>query len=133
MDDKKKYKVIQVPSSGQHTWMGGARTLCFVYSKYHGNFILEGYHREVELFLKNNFTHYFCRFSLWHKGRERGIWYFWKEHVGIFSPSRHRKDWKYLIRRYTTGTSPLEREKIEKQSLHLKRLPKRWIPEFDRF
>ena len=132
MDELKKYPIIKVPANGNPDWYEGARTWCFVYSKFHGNFILEGYRGEVEEYLKKNYTHYFCYISMWNQGHSRGHWHFWKDNVSIFEPSKHRKDWKYLIRQSTSFKPQHEVDEIMRKSIHLKRLPKRWISEFDR-
>jgi hypothetical protein len=129
---KGKYPVIKVPANGHRDWMEGARTLCFVYSKHHGNFILEGYRGEVEEYLKKNYTKYFCYFSMWSQGRSRGYWRFWKERdVTISEPSKHRKTWKWTITSREPRYSYRQEFKI-KHKIELKRLPKRWIPEFDK-
>ena len=132
MNMKKEYPVIKVPSNGHPDWMEGARTMCFVYSKHHGNFILEGYLGEVGEYLKNNYTKYFCYFSMWSGGISRGYWRFWKDRdVSIISPSKHRKDWKYKIVSREPRNS-YRQELKTKYEISLKRLPKRWIPEFDK-
>lgn len=79
----KKYPVIDVRASGKSGWVGGAYMLCFVYSKYKSNFVLRGYNKEVEEYLKN-YTHYFCYKSYWSHGFSRGHWDFWKK-VLVFS------------------------------------------------
>lgn len=131
--NNKKYKVIEVSADGTSGMYGGAYTLCFVYSKYNGNFVLKGYLREVEKYLKENYTHYFYNLSLWNQGINRDIWYFWKKEIGIFHPAYNdkRKGKKILIRKYSYLFNVDEVDlKIE---LAFKRLPKRWIPEFDKF
>ena len=136
----KKYPVIDVPASGKSVWLGGAYTLCFVYSKYKGNFVLRGYSKEVEEYLKKNYTHYFYNLSLWYQGINRNIWGFWKKDIGIFNPHRHSKHftgknrWKFQVRPYFYPyENDVEREeKIENESLWFKRIPHRWIPEFDK-
>ncbi len=125
-ETKKRYPVIDVPASGKPDWYEGAYTLVFVYSKHKGNFILRGYRGEVEKYLKANYTHYFCYISMWSDGRSRGHWDFWKENIGIFSPSKGFKCWKYQVRQYSTGKS------LPEKILYFKRMPKRWIPEFDK-
>lgn len=128
----KKYPMIDVPATGNSGMAGGAYTLCFVYSKYNGNFVLSGYMKEVEEYLKKNYTHYFCNFSLWNLGANRDIWKFWKENIGIFEPNRRSKTykgkekWKFNVRTYSFMSG-----EDFKVSLWFKRLPKRWIPEFD--
>ena len=132
----KKYPVIKVEASGNPVWYGGARTMMFVYSRDHGNFVLEGYSKEVEEYLKKNYTHYFCYHSMWSDGQSRGHWNFWKENVGIFEPSKARKEWKYVVRPYSGGLygrhPVLSKEELEQKTFRFKRLPKRWIPEFNK-
>jgi hypothetical protein len=134
----KKYPVIEVPASGESTWSGGAYVLCFVYSKYNGNFVLKGYHKEVREYLKKNYTHYFYNMSFWHHGNNRDFWGFWKDNVGIHYPYnkysifKGKNRWKYNVRPYTICCkSEEEKREAEKKQLWFKRMPKRWIPEFD--
>jgi len=137
--NNKKYPIIDVPASGKSGWMGGAYTLCFVYSKYNGNFVLRGYMREVEEYLKKNYTHYFYNLSLWYNGDNRDIWGFWKKDIHISQPdgyfSKHTKPQnKYWVGRFTScNLSEAENENREEERLKFKRLPKKWIPEFDKF
>lgn len=121
----KNYPVIQVPANGKPDWYLGARTLCFVYSKHHGNFILEGYRGEVMEYLKKNYTHYFYYVSMWCDGKSRGHWQFWKDYITIIEPDkrkpkRRKPQFKYRINGYNSVSL-----------LSFKRIPKRWIPEFD--
>jgi hypothetical protein len=127
----KKYPVIEVPASGKTGRMGGAYCLCFVYSKYDGNFVLKGYIKEVEEYLKTNYTHYICNKSLWYKGFNRDIWDFWKESIFIHHPSvRDRKKGKKIeVRPFLHSCE--DKEERKEKTLYFKRLPKRWIPEFD--
>lgn len=134
----KKYQIIDVQASGKPTWSGGAYTLCFVYSKYNGNFILRGYCKEVEEYLKKNYTHYFYNMSLWYHGANRDIWHFWKNGVGIHKPSRNSRlfkgkdKWKFQVRPYTNWHDDDETKKLaDEKAMWFKRMPKRWIPEFD--
>lgn len=133
----KKYPIIDVPASGKPEWSGGAYTLCFVYSKYNGNFVLRGYYKEVGEYLKKNYTHYFCNKSLWSHGFNRDIWGFWKEDVGIFHPSireKKRKKKKIEVRPFSCWyEDDVTTEEKDKMALHFKRMPKCWIPEFDKF
>jgi len=125
---KRNYKIIDVPASGIRNWSNGARTMCFVYSKYHGNFILRGYLGEVLEYLKKNYTHYFYYQSMWSRGCSRGYWQFWKDNVSIHEPSKNRKVWKYGVVKYSKGGFFDRKELI---SLKFKRMPKQWIKEFD--
>lgn len=133
--DNKKYPVIEVPAEGKTYWGDGAYCLCFVYSKYNGNFVLKGYYREVKNYLQKNYTHYFYNMSLWHKGFSRDIWGFWKKDIGIFDVSiRERKRGnKTQVRPYSCSyENKFTEEEIKDKTFYFKRLPKRWIPEFDR-
>ena len=129
----KKYPVIEIPADGKSGMNGGAYCLCFVYSKYDGNFVLKGYMREVKEYLKKSYTHYFYNLTLWHNGISRNIWYFWKENIGIFDVSikERRNGKKTQIRPYSFKLTDDERKEIE--PLYFRRLPKRWIPEFDKY
>jgi len=135
LDNNKKYPVIEVPAAGKSCWSEGAYCLCFVYSKYKGNFVLKGYYREVKEYLKKNYTHYFYNMSLWHKGFNRNIWHFWKKDIGIFDVSiRERKRGKKTqVRPYSCSyENKFTEEEIKSKTFYFKRLPKRWIPEFDK-
>lgn len=127
---KKLYNVIDVPADGERKWYGGARTMAFIYSRDLGNFIVKGFSDEVEKYIKANYTHYFYYFSMWCNGESRGYWHFWKNDVTILTPSRSSKSWKYrVVKSYENGYPLPNNLKI---SLEFKRLPKRWIPEFNR-
>lgn len=131
---KKEYPIMKVSPNGKSNWGEGARTWCFVYSKNHGNFILEGYRGEVEAFLKKNYTHYFCYYSMWRNGRSRGYWKFWKDaSVQIYEPSKISKKWKYRVIKYkpSDGYGYRISTKKEERVLEFKRLPKRWISDFN--
>lgn len=126
--EKDKYPIYDIPADGKPKWMGGAFTLCFVYSKHNGNFIIRGYHKEVIDFLEKNFTHYFCYISMWCDGQSRGHWKFWKDNkVTIFEPnsrSKYMRSYKYTIVKYDDDFNTIKEFKF-------KRMPHRWIPEFD--
>jgi len=124
---KKTLPVIEVPASGVSNWSGGAYTLSFVYSN-KGNFLVKGYLREVEDYIKKNFPRYFVNHTLWKKdflGRSihRSIWKFWKDGVYVTKPDRRSrsKKWKFT---YFSPNQP---------KLEFKRLPKSWIPELNKF
>ena len=129
----KKYPAIDIPADGKRGMPGGAYCLCFVYSKYKGNFVLKGYVREVEEYLKKNYTHYFYNLSLWHHGQNRDIWHFWKKDIGVFEVSikERRKGKKNEIRPYSDSVH--DEAELEAKTFKFKRFPKRWIPEFDKF
>jgi len=143
----KTYPVVNVPADGESGMMGGAYVLAFVYSKYKGNLVIKGYMREVEEYIKKNIkTHYFVNFSLWYMGSHRDIWHFWKKGIGVHEPRRSckrgkikPKERKFCVRPYVEWhyDSAEERERLHKEAdekaLYFKRMPKRWIPEFDKF
>jgi len=147
LEVNKTYPVVEVPADGKSGMMGGAYCLAFVYSKHKGNVVIKGYMREVEEYIKKNFkSHYFVNFSLWYMGSHRDIWKFWKSGIGIHEPTRSTKrgkikpkDRKFNVRPYVDWVydSEEEREKrwkeAEEKALYFKRMPKRWIPEFDNF
>lgn len=132
----KKYPEIDVPASGKRRRMGGAYCLCFVYSKYNGNFVLKGYVNEVEEYLKKHYAHYFCNLSLWYRGFNGDIWRFWHKDVGIFHRSvrERRNGKKHEVRPYHSWFEDVPTtEEMNAMVLQFKRMPKRWILEFDKF
>jgi len=143
--NNKKYPVILVPADGKRGVAGGAWCMAFVYTKYKGNFVVKGYLREVEAYIKKNFTHYFYNLSLWNLGGHRDIWYFWKNSVNIYDPDKYKKgmkkenqmfrvrprcDWSWDV---SEKEYKRQHKEADKTQLLFKRMPKRWIPEFDNF
>ena len=147
LTDNKRYPVIEIEADGKSGMAGGAYVLAFVYSKYKGNAVVKGYMREVENHIKKNYTHYFVNYSLWYLGSHRDIWKFWKDGIGIHQPTRstrrgklEKEDRRFVVRPYVDWNYDLSEEEREKkhreadeQALYFKRMPKRWIPEFDKF
>jgi len=136
--NNKYYPVIEVPADGKKGVIGGAYVLCFVYSKYQGNFVLKGYYREVKEYLKKNYTHYFYNMSMQWMGSHRDFWSFWKSSIGVHEPRKYRKgvsrqDQMFSVRRYVNwDAEDEEHKKADVETLRFKRMPKRWIPEFDK-
>lgn len=143
--NNKMYPVIEIKADGQRGMAGGAYTLCFVYSKFKGNFVIKGYVREVEEYLKKNYTHYFYNLSLWNLGTHRDIWHFWKKSANIYEPKKYKKgvkkeDLMFRVRPTTDWSWDVSEEEYKRQhkeadekELRFKRMPKRWIPEFEKF
>jgi hypothetical protein len=136
MKNKKiEYPVIEVPASGKSCMDGGAWCFYFMYTKNHGNFILKGYMKEIKAYIKEKgYTHWFAHYVLFCEGKIRhSNWCFWKDSIGIFEPSNWNRKWtsKYQMREYS---SPYPQEKKStKPRLEFKRMPHRWISEFDKF
>lgn len=124
----KELKVINVPSIGKCGWGGGAYTIAFVYSKYNGNFIAKGYYSEVKKYIEERYTHFFVNYTFWSKSLiGKGFmsyWKFWK--------------YPYYICKLD-GSSPIDpknkkwalKNSKTKTYIYFKRLPKRWIKDFD--
>jgi len=127
---KTKLKVIEIPADGVPTWYGGAFAHFFMYTKHKGNFILKGYDKEIEKWISdNNITHYIVnktffgnmdRSGMYTEKNHRSYWAFWYPGIYVSEPTESEK--KYLVHSYNP-------EKV----LKFKRLPKRWIPEYDLF
>ncbi len=143
--DNKHYPVMEIPADGKSGMVGGAYCLCFVYTKHKGNFVVKGYVREVEEYVKKNYTHYFYNLSLWYLGSHRDIWHFWKKAANIYQPDKYKKGidkerLRFRVRPHTDWSWDVSKEEYNKQhkeaderQLVFKRMPKRWIPEFDKF
>lgn len=138
-NDREKFKnwknVIEMAASGKPKWDGGAWTIAFVYSN-QGNFIVKGYYRELSEYLekrKKKGLKYFINFTLYstYRGKSvyRNIWRFYKKDVSILEPYYFKKygpkvnKWKVI--KYKNFSERI----YEKE---FKRLPKRWIKEFDK-
>ncbi|RLD65614.1 MAG: hypothetical protein DRI95_08325 [Bacteroidetes bacterium] len=127
-----KMKEIILPNSGKKSWMGGAYTLTFVYSK-EGNYHLKGYIDEVEEYLKKK-KYWFANFTLWSNGEHRSIWSFWKSNVFFNRPNRkpdyHNNKslhtYKWVVKQYGL-------DKENDKRVVFKRLPKRWVKEMEIF
>ena len=145
LTNNKMYPVIEIPADGNSGMAGGAYCLCFLYTKHKGNFVIKGYVREVEEYVKKNYTHYFYNLSLWYLGTHRDIWHFWKKDLNIYSPDKYKKGVKkenlrFRVRprcdwRWDVSTEEYEKQQkdAEEKQLVFKRMPKRWIPEFENF
>lgn len=135
MENKKHWKkVIEIKPDGKRGWSGGAYTLAYVYSN-KGNFLVKGYIREVEEYLKTlkqKGYKYFVNLSLRHtknyftQTNHRDIWKFYKDNdYSIWQPQRkhENKKWdKWQLYSY----------KDKKTIMEFKRIPNKWIPEFDK-
>lgn len=136
---KKIWKdVREIPASGKSNWSGGAYTLAFVYSN-KGNFLLKGYFGEIKEYLENLRTkgyRFIVNYSLWHKdewtgkSKHRDIWSVSSKGTYLSEPDpkcRFKKanKFKWILTRY--GIEEGEKTK----ELTFKRLPKKWIPEYD--
>ncbi len=128
-----KYPVIEVRPDGQKNWYEGAYCMIFVYTKEKGNLIIKGYRREAEKYLKENFNKYFYYLSMWHNSEPRGMWHFGKNDVTIYephdSPISNRRRKYYEVVKYGLDSKGNRKPVVR---LKFKRLPKRWIPEFDK-
>ena len=133
MKNKTWKNVIEIKPDGKKGWYGGAYTLAYVYSN-KGNFLVKGYLREVEKYLeslKEKGYKYFVNLSLRHtesyeiKTNHRDIWKFYNDDdYSIWQPSRktNKKKWsKWCLYSHENSKAIME----------FKRMPNRWIPEFD--
>jgi hypothetical protein len=131
----KELQVIEVPADGRPDWYEGSFCMFFVYSRDNGNFIIKGYRREAERFLKKNYTHYFYYLSMWNHHESRGHWIFWKDNVSIFEPSRSKpfRRLKYSFVKYTDSSRNFTSQYVKEIEFTFKRIPKRWINDFNKF
>lgn len=116
--------VIEVPNSGRSYWIEGGYTYFFVYSP-EGNFLLKGYWREVKEFADRKFNKYIYKAIIYRKGTSRRIISFAKCPLSIKPPNIKRKSYKYIIEPYYYNDNK------NAFKLRLKRLPEKWIAEYD--
>ena len=127
-----KFPEIVLPNKGYEGH--NPYTFAFVYGE-KGNVLVKGYLQEVQEYLKNLNQKYFVKFTFYHQGEHRGYWKFYKKEVGIFEPS-HGKRTKYSLKKYEIRYSYSfdNKEKYDKSPIiKLKRMPHKWITEFNVF
>jgi hypothetical protein len=138
MNAKKNWPITEIKPDGNPGWNGGAYTIAFVYSN-RGNFIVKGFYREVRNHMRtltDGGLKWFGNFTLWHHymgdSGHRSIWKFWNDRTYIHEPSKsfHTSKWssKWKVVKYDGEYS--DTKTVAK--LEFKRLPQRWIPEFDK-
>ena len=134
MKDKIWNDIRIIGNSGKPKWMGGAYTIAFVYSN-KGNFILKGYGAEIREYLQNlkgKGYKYIINETLWStdwagKKRFRSIWSISTSNTYISSPTPKSKSkdpdkFKWVIKRFDDVVTTMK----------FKRLPKKWVPDFDK-
>jgi ABC-type sulfate transport system substrate-binding protein len=94
----------------------------FVYPKDGQPVMVKGMYREVEAFVKETYPMSFYRWTMWKGGESRGSWGF------------ACKD-KYAMETIVDGRRRVEVSIFNNRTLvrkfTLRRMPKKWIPEFD--
>jgi hypothetical protein len=125
---KKEFQEIIVPEN-LPTRRRGAFTLAFIYSP-QGNVLLKGRMRDVETYLQKNYKHkrYLIRYVLYKNGEHRDILHFSEVcNLSIRQPNIKMRDYhtRYEIYPYAYMSNK------SAISLKLKRLPQKWIPEYD--
>tara|TARA_R110000851_G_scaffold293087_1_gene447657 strand:+ start:1687 stop:2112 length:426 start_codon:yes stop_codon:yes gene_type:complete len=138
MEKNKEWKDVRIiKASGKRTWVGGAYTIAFVYSN-KGNFILKGFGSEIREYLsslKNKGYKYIVNETLWsandwtNKKQFRSIWSVSSSQTYLYEPSPEDKGkttnkFKWRLFRFDENSN-----KIEKT---FKRLPKKWVSEYDK-
>lgn len=128
MKQKQKFPEINVPASGKPKWMGGAFTVTFIFSP-KGNFVVKGYMEEVEQYIASHFgQRYLVRHNLYKDKEFRTITRFSDAcNLTLLEPnlSHHNYCPKYQIIPHNYDND------INSTILKLKRLPQKWIPEYD--
>jgi len=136
MDNKQEFPVIKVSPSGKPQWSKGAWCLVWVYTT-NGNFILKGFMKECEYYIKEKGWKCWAIFNLYHgKGREkmaywrrpplkpgyRTIIQTFKCEFNIYPPynllekKKNKNDYRFSVH-----------PKGDYKSLNLKRLPKQFV------
>ena len=129
---KHHWPEILAPNVTKKSWYkGGPFSICFVYSN-KGNFVVKGWMGDIESYLKgliNKGYKFFYKLSMYHYGIERSGWFFYKENIHIRKPSLKVKNKKNKFNQpYHFTVYSLDNDLYYK----FKRLPNRWIPEFDK-
>ena len=130
------YTEINLKSAGKELFNGDyaakAFAVTFVYSN-KGNFLIRGFWGETELMLKAMIEkgyRFYYQYSFYKDGKARFTFTeFWDKKVSIYPPQK--RDGRYGVNRNKFEFKVSPRFGEYKTVLSLKRLPKRWIPEFN--
>ncbi len=112
-------------------WWGGAYCHCFVYTKKGRNILFKGYAGDIDIELKKLIKKgekFFYNQVFYGGGTSRSYWSFSMENAVIMEPYRPRRGGKrnsYVVSSHDGNYN----NRIE---MTFKRMPKRWIPEFDK-
>ncbi|MDA3856428.1 MAG: hypothetical protein PF569_09285 [Candidatus Woesearchaeota archaeon] len=122
---KKKLPEITAPKLSKKGWAKGAYCLCFVYSN-KGNFIVKGYVGDVDILLKEYKSKeykFFFNKTFWHSGIHRGYWSFYnrdsEKGCTITAPDIRSKKYHFNVTNF------------DNIDMKFKRMPNKWIKEFD--
>lgn len=119
----KKLPEIIAPKVSYPCWMNGAFCITFVYSN-KGNFVVKGYSGDIIAYL-NDFVFkggkYFANRVAYPYPEQRNYWFHYKNDIYIREPDVRDKQFHFKVFRF--GPNKFE--------LKFKRLPNKWIKEFD--
>lgn len=93
--------------------------IAFVYPKNGDPVVVKGMLLQVEKYVEKTFPVSFYNISMWKNGRTRGSWQFTNDRGYVF---RRKNKWEIVLR---------NKDSKEYKEMYLKRMPHRWIPEFD--
>lgn len=92
--------------------------IAFVYPRDDKPVVLKGMLPQVEAYIDTHFPISFYNISMWKDGKTRGSWRFANKYGYIF---RRKNKWEVVLRD----------AEIKIKRFYFKRMPHRWIPEFD--
>jgi hypothetical protein len=138
----KKLPEIIVTDFISNSGLNDPYCFAFVYSR-KGNFLVKGMFSEVKEYIQENLTDALVKYTFFHNGKSRGYWEFVNKQEYVLSGSGRTRCKRRLVyehdERDKYGRYPGKRKgyvvllRGEKRSkkLYFKRLPHKWIPEFD--
>ena len=142
----KLYPIMKVKNNktvGETGYGDGEFVIAFVYSN-KGAFLLKGFQKEVREWLeyeKTNHLRYIVNYTGWkHKIQIFNNWEFWHKDFLIKTPgdkvyNKFTSKWQYnkrwVIRPRVNHTININLTVSNKFKLSLRRLSKKWIPEYD--
>lgn len=134
---KTTYPEIILPNLGAKSfrWFGDKGYLVtFVYSN-KGNFVLKGFAGETNIALKQFVERgyrFYYRYNYFHGGKVRySNVKFWKDTVWVRTPEARKSKYSENLNKFEFRTASREYGQPSILKLALKRLPNRWIPEFE--
>jgi hypothetical protein len=117
----------------------GIYALAFVYSRDNGNVIIKGEQKLVLEEIEKNFTPAVVNLQRYKQGRTPAWWMVSTSNgynnIYIAEPHKPRKDLSGITKRsnkFIFTCYYKKHEKTETKTLSLRRIPKRWIPEYNK-
>jgi hypothetical protein len=120
-------------ADGYSLWEPNSKpyAIYFVYSKCGRKCVVKGMSEEVREFCQKNFPEALLRYTFWKDGRSRGGWTFTKPKIYAQEISRILSSDENEKCKKRRGIRVIKYYDNRFEEFYFRRMPKKWIPEFD--